>query len=337
MQDISKRFLAVPMVEHAGLDASLFALDPDEFIDACAQRLGLTETDFPDADRAFLRAALFAGKPRLLVIDAILRHKAPDGGRRDLVSPLAAVAQDSGDYLVTDLLIRFAPEDDQAFLGQVFATIVGRAPEEFERLPLMFDLRRKRVSREAVVHHLVERAQREGRVVRCTPVQTGGAAKPDGLANGTEKIGPGGSAGIDSLGRAMFSLCRRDARGGWDIDPAFIRQTLRVEDGIWHLRPGFVLAGPKAALFPGLWKITLELVQAEDAVVALDVVANSALDQIIRTDIVGSFDGSVAVPVGRHHHFVEVRLSKPPQEEPLMWLRMGRMLLTRVGDLPARQ
>ncbi len=322
------------MVEHAGLDASLFALDPDEFIDTCAQRLGLTESEFPDADRAALRAALYAGRPRFAVIDALLRHKGPDGGRRDAQSPLAAVTQDAQTHLVADVLLRLSPGDDATFLMQVFRTIVGRMPQPFERQPLLFDLRHGRIDRAGVIERLLVLARREGRVVYCTPVTADGAA---GMVAGADGVSPAPYAGLDADGRVTLALCRRNASGGWDIPPDGLRQSPRVADDVWHLRPGFVLAGPQAALPPGRWKITLDLAQDDDAVVTLDAVANSGLDQLARTDIVGCFDGAVGLLVGRHHHFVEIRLFKPRQSPGLMWLRLGRLTATRLGDLPERK
>ena len=116
--------------------------------------------------------------------------------------------------------------------------------------------------------------------------------------------------------------------------PEFLRQQPEVKDDVWYVRPGFVLSGPNTNLTPGLWRIALDVVQAEDAIVTLDVVANGALDQLMQIEIVGSFDGAVAVAIRPHHYFVELRLSKPRQDKGLMWLRMGRLQLVRLGDLP---
>jgi hypothetical protein len=62
-----------PSASATGIDASVFALGPEAFVETCAVCLGLGAAQLSANDREILVAALAGGRPRMDVIDALRR------------------------------------------------------------------------------------------------------------------------------------------------------------------------------------------------------------------------------------------------------------------------
>jgi hypothetical protein len=282
--------------------------------------------------RALLSDALFRGESRLAIIDAISKHVSSSNSKREEKSPLNAVLHDGGPFIVIDVIARYASEDNSAFIDYAFDKIVGRRPNDFERIPLEFDLRRNKLDRHRLLANLVGKARNEGRLVAlgylAPPVITDEKLKDYSII-----LDP--PSGIDALGKETLTLCRADPVSGWRIAPGVLKQSVRVVADVWWVSPGFILAGPKRTLPSGVWKLSIEVAQHQNATLSLDIVANGALDQLFHVKFIGSIETSIVFSVHSHHLFLELRIEKEQQAEECMWLRLSLLQLTRIGDLPS--
>jgi hypothetical protein len=188
--------------------------------------------------------------------------------------------------LPAELITRFSPDDDTAFLSFALDRILGRRASDFERLPLEFDLRSGRVTRADVVCRLVARARAEGRHVVCDAL-TGPRTPPAGEDETAASL----LRGIDAQGREFITLCEFDGIRGWRMAAHHLRQPVDIRDDTWRVTPGFVLAGPKLTLHAGRWMLSLDVIQSPEAVLALDVVANAGLDELAAIHLIGTFNG----------------------------------------------
>ena len=132
------------------LPDNLFSLPAPAFVDTYSETVGVSETDLSPQDRDTLISAIRNGASRMRVIDAI-------DGRSAANVPVTrlddqnAIRQPASQFALIDVLARFAPEDDVAFLRHVFARICERQPDKRERLEFEFDLRRGVIDRQTLI------------------------------------------------------------------------------------------------------------------------------------------------------------------------------------------
>jgi hypothetical protein len=305
-----------------------FALPPEPFIRRCAEKLGLTETELGEEDVARLVSALRSGTRKLQIYETLRLRKSPALTPR-LLSDFV-VTREPDQYVMRDLMVRFQPDDDAAFLRFAFHRICGRDPLPQERLAYEFDLRRGHINREKIVADLVIAARQSGKDAAwdslVEPLDDKTVNSFDGSAR---QFIPGRMR--DSAGRDGFVFCRWVPRVGWLIADNVWRQDNLPEENGWNLHPGWVLAGPKRTLPSGDWRLDFDFIQAEDAQLILDVVANSGLDVLMRQSFLGPCAGAVALKIDRRHFFLELRLWKPEQPSELCWIQLRNLSLSRMG------
>lgn len=302
----------------------VFSLPARDFIEAWAAALGLSGDDLSAWDREDLAGAIRRGTSRLKVIDALRsRTTAPV---KPIWSPRHDIRRPPDRLTVLESLVRFAPDDDTAFLRYAFERICDRAPTPVERLELEFDLRSGRSDRGATIRRITAIAQREGHFALWDSLQpeaeprdpTDARAMPAGLM-------------VDEDGEQTFIFARQMPDGrGWLVGPDMMRQDIKIKDGGWAVHEGWLIVGPKRSFRPGLWRLDIDLVQAADAVIDIDVVANSGLDVLQRLAVFGPFSGSVGVAIEHDHRFVEFRLHVRPGQGR-SWLKPRNISMRRVS------
>jgi hypothetical protein len=315
----------------APLPDNLFSLPPPAFVEAWATALGLSEQELTQVDRDNLVGAIRNGTSRLKVIDALHNRGAipvPAGQR----SGAHAIRRASDRFALIENLTRFAPDDDAAFLRYTFVQICDREPSGRERLELEFDLRRGLVDRAAVVKRIVAIAVREGNLALWDTLRPEPEVETAATAAGDQTCARIMPAGLiyDENGLETLTFVREVPGTGWMIGPDVLRQTPKTVDNGWAVHEGWLIVGPKRSLKPGRWRVNLDLVQPQDAIVDVDVVANSGLDVLQRMAICGPFYGSFCVEFRPEHCFSELRMSVREQPGGSPWLRPRNITMQRV-------
>ena len=233
-----------------------------------------------------------------------------------LRSPLFSQAIET--FIVAELLINFAPDNDAVFLEFAANKVLGRAPRVNELLSLEFDLRRKKITRLASIEYLVIIARTEGRHVIC-----------EGLDNVSRTM-PGVGFTLDTEGRVQFVAIHSIDNNGWAVSPNFLRQQMQFGKNGWKLDPGWIFSGPKVSFTAGNWLLELDFIQPPCARLVVDVVANSGLDVLFYQEFIGSATMSVKLDINKNHKFLELRLLKPHQDNHLCWLMPRRFALVNL-------
>jgi len=302
----------------------VFSLPAREFIEAWAQALGLSDDELSAWDRENLASAIRRGSNRLKVVEALRSRKTVPAGRGFSMRNDIRRAPDR--LALLDVLARFAPDDDAAFLRYAFQSICDRDPTAAERLELEFDLRSARSDRAATIRRITALAQREGHLALWDTIA------PDAVRDEPTdaRAIPAGFV-IDEDGRETIVFAREiPGRSGWWVGPDMMRQKVEIADGGWTADEGWLLVGPKRSLQPGRWRLDIDLVQSAQTTLALDVVANSGLDVLHRFQILGPFCGSVVVTIEPDHRFVEFRL-EVPKGQGRVWLKAREISMRRLS------
>lgn len=302
----------------------VFSLPAREFIEAWAQALALSEDELSAWDREDLAGAIRRGTSRLRVIEALRSRKTVPAGRG--FSLRNDIRRTPDRLALLDVLVRFAPDDDAAFLRYAFERICDREPTAAERLELEFDLRSGRIDRRATIRQITALAQREGHLALWDTLE------PDDVRDEPTdaRAIPAGFA-IDEDGRDTIVLAREiPGRRGWWVGPDIMRQKIKIADGGWMAEEGWLLAGPKRSLQPGRWRLSVNLVQDAQAILVLDVVANSGLDVLHRFQILGPISAAVVVTIEPDHRFIEVRV-EIPKGQGRAWLRARDISMSRLS------
>ena len=267
----------LPEAQGDDLPENVFALPPPAFIEAWSKALGLGERDLSDVDREHLARAIRHGTSRMKVIDAMDRHRA--GAAQGLRTPRGhGLRREPDGFALLEVYARFAPDDDAAFLRYAFAKICDRSPSERERLEFEFDLRRCRTDRATIVKKIVAIAGSEGRMAFWDSLEPG--ADLDVEASQDRHSARTMPAGLsyDEGGRETLIFVREVQGAGLIVAPDILRQHPKTVDGGWAVTEGWLVVGPKRTFAPGSWRVDLDIVQSDDSVVDVDVVANSGLD-----------------------------------------------------------
>ena len=306
-----------------------FSLPATAFVDTWADAFGLSDAEFTPSDRDTLVAAIRGGTNRLQVIDALRTRRAvaaQEAGR----SAVHSIRRPPDGFALIETFTRFAPGDDVAFLRHAFAQISGRDPSGRERLELEFDLRRGLADRAAVIRRIVELARREGRAAVWDTLAAASRPQPGTADLADARTMPAGLM-IDEAGRETLVFLREMPGSGWLVSPEYLRQrqSAIVESG-WSVAPGWLIVGPKRSLHPGPWRVDLDIVQPDTAMLDFDLVANSGLDVLQRLTISGPIHGSFRVEISPDHHFIELRLSVR-EEGNSGWLRPRNVSMQRLG------
>ncbi|WP_349959767.1 hypothetical protein [Rhizobium sp. ZPR3] len=298
----------------------VFSLPAESFVDAWARALDLTEIDLTADDRLSLANAIRGGTNRLRVVDA-LKARRPVPSSLSGLSEIQALRREPDQFAMVENFVRFAIEDDAAFLRYAFARICGRDPTSAERLGLEFDLRRGILTRTAVVKRIVAIARRDGQTAYWDTLlpEDDGSAR-DVADSSSASVTPSGLL-VNPDGQAMLVFVREVENIGWMIAPDLLCQPLQLHDGNWSVHSGWLLTGPKRSFAEGDWLLDLDLIQPQTAKLDIEIVANSGLDFLQTMTLVGSFSGTVCVTVKREHRFVELRVRIHERAPEDRWLR----------------
>lgn len=307
----------------------VFSLPPAAFVEAWAAALALDERDLSKADRDSLLGALRSGTNRLKVIDALERRRAaPHQSFR--VASAHSIRRAPDGFALVETFTRFAPDDDAAFLRHAFSRICDRGPGEMERLELEFDLRRGLVDRSGAVKRIVAIAASEGRGALWDSLETDNDTDAQPRDPTSARTMPVGLT-YDENGRETLIFVRDVPGAGIVTAPDVLRQAPRAVDVGWAVQEGWLVVGPKRSFAPGRWRVDLDLLQPEGAIVDLDVVANSGLDVLQHIVICGPFLGSFCVEFRHEHRFSELRLAVRRNDAGNLWIRPRNISMQRVA------
>jgi hypothetical protein len=298
----------------------VFTLSAESFVDAWAAALDLTDTDLTPEDRLSLANAIRDGTNRLRVVDA-MKARRPVSPVLNERSGIQAIRREPDHYAILENFTRFAPGDDPTFLRYAFSRICGRDPTSSERLGLEFDLRRGVIMRAEAVKKIVALARRDGQTAfwdTLLPENESEAREGSDPADG--RLSPAGLL-VNMDGQATAIFVREVENVGWMIAPDHLRQPLQINDGNWKVQPGWLLTGPKRSFAEGTWLLDLDLIQAPNARLDVEIVANSGLDFLQSITLTGSFSGTLCVAIRREHRFVELRIRVHERSLEESWLR----------------
>lgn len=308
----------------------VFSLPAESFIDAWAKALDLTESDLSPDDRLSLANAIRGGTNRLRVVDA-LKARRPIPSSLGGLSGLQALRREPDQFAIVENFVRFAREDDAAFLRFAFSRICGRDPTSAERLELEFDLRRGVLTRTVVVKRIVAIARRDGQTAywdTLLPDSENEARETADFSNAS--ITPSGLL-VNTDGQAMVVFVREVENIGWMIGPDLMRQPLQIKDGNWSVQPGWLLTGPKRSFADGDWLLDIDLIQPHAAKLDIEIVANSGLDILQAITLIGSFSGTVGIAIKREHRFLELRIRIHERSPEDSWLRPRNISMRQVS------
>lgn len=302
------------------LPRDIFSLPAESFVDAWAKALDLTESDLTPDDRLSLADAIRGGTNRLRVVDA-LKARRPVPSALNERSGIQALRREPDQFAILENFIRFAPGDDPTFLRYAFSRICGRDPSSAERLGLEFDLRRGVTTRAAVVKKIVALARRDGQTAfwdTLLPEEENEVR--GGLDSSNARITPAGMS-VSMEGQPTAIFVREVENVGWMIAPDLLRQPLQIQNGNWNVHSGWLLTGPKRSFVEGEWLLDLDLIQAANAKLDVEVVANSGLDFLQHLTLTGSFSGTLSIAIKREHRFIELRIRVHERSPEDSWLR----------------
>jgi hypothetical protein len=294
------------------LSAADFLLGAEAFVERCIAAYADDPSELSAGERAALADAIRAGRPRIEVVEVVRRRFSPlqFPAERPKVS---GIAGHWSQFVVSDLLERFAPDDDEAFVRQVYAQTLDRSPSPIDVLEATFDLKSGSISRSELIQRLAARSP------ACRTSADKLATNSGALAAAWAKMSP--------EGMFQFRMIEFDRAGGWSVAPDMWLQPTQTIDGALKLNEGWVLLGPKRSFPAGSWQLVIDLIQPARANLVIDVVANSGLDVLVKLDLTGPAQLAVPFTIQPWHNFIEVRLMKPAEEESYRWLKPRQLEL----------
>lgn len=294
------------------LAATDFLLPPKAFVKRCVDAFDLRD-QVDESDRETLTALLSEGRSKLEIADALRSRKYPLAP--SLIAPASKGAGvDLGPLIVVEELERFAPADDAAFLRQLYAQTLGREPTAIEALEGTFDLKSGRSTRRSLIEAVAIRTPGS----RLSTISS--AAKRSNPPDVAPSLS--GFDVVSADGRVEIVFLRMVAGLGLVRAPGTSFQPAGFRDGSLLLEEGWLLAGPKLDAELGDWVLSVDLMQDENAEIALDIVANAGLDTLIKLHIVGPALLQTRFTVRPQDRFLECRLFKTRQIDSLNWLKI---------------
>jgi hypothetical protein len=173
----------------------------------------------------------------------------------------------------------------------------------------------------AVVQKIVALARREGQTAFWdTLLPENESQASEGADPSNARVTPAGLL-VNMEGQATAIFVREVENVGWMIAPDHLRQPLQINDGNWKVEPGWLLTGPKRSFAEGTWLLDLDLIQAPNAKLDVEIVANSGLDFLQSITLTGSFSGTLCIAIRREHRFIELRIRVHERSPEDSWLR----------------
>lgn len=288
-----------------------FVLDSAAFVDRCIEAYGLEDKISP-AERVNLVNSLGGRVTKLAMVDAFMRQSSPEQVSL-LDGRSSGVSREWDQFVLVDLLERYAPDDDWAFLKQAYRQLLKREPDKIEEIEALHDLRGG-LPRRTLLQHLAAKVQ-----------DAFLSSDVLGTRNAITEIPH--STGFSASGQARVVLMQQIADGSYLVAPNIWTQNTRVENGVIRLHEGWVLAGPKRDITAGSWLLAVDIVQDDEGEVVLDMSANSGLDLLVQTHLRGTTRLGLRLTIEPYHHFIEIRLRKPHQPEAQNWIKIRNLSL----------
>jgi hypothetical protein len=279
-----------------------FLLPPDSFVDRCVQAFGLADQLGPD-EKAHLAAALEGGAMKLALAGMLHDRAYPDAPSL-LARRSGAIRRPEDEAILVELLERFAPTNDHAFLTEAYRQVIGAPPSPADEIEGLHALSSQRLTRRALIESLATR----------NPAITLSAAPH--------------ATGLSPAGKPRLLLAQGLPDGSLIVAPDAWKQPPQPnEDGALQLVEGDVLASPKQDLPAGPWLLHAHVVQGPAAELIVEVTANSGLDRLATLHLVGTSALTLRLTIEPHHHFIAIHVRKPPQDAPQNWLRLRDLWL----------
>lgn len=250
--------------ETPAIPTDLLVLPAEAFVKAAAARL---EVELVGRDAKALSQSLIRGVNKSRVWEALVARQEDRAPEPSPILPTAFMRGDS-DIIVEDLLVAHAPADNNAFIDYAYERVASRGPTSQERLEMDFDLRRGAMTRAEAIKLLTDVAIADGH----KPV----------LGRFTE----GGFIAATGERAESLVLVRRYG-ADYIVADRFLVQPLDVVEGGWLVAPGLLAAGPKRSLRPGVWRLTVDLLQDPEAVLDIEISANGGLEYTNRMRLCG--------------------------------------------------
>jgi hypothetical protein len=309
---------AVETVRSVDLTAADFLVTADEFVRRCAKAVGLS--DLSPVEVQALSDAIQKGKHRLDIVDILIAKVDPEDPRLTRPNP-KFVMREVDSFVIADLLEKYAPDDDREFARFAIERILGGNPADEELDAAQGQLWLK-PDRGAFLEGLAARKMSRGQRAEIS------ARAPAGETGGIRRLG-GGT--VEPVGQKHIVVVRHEPGIGWTAAANVQVSVADVEKGGWRTHEGWVVAGPKQPFPPGLWRLDVHILQPEEAVIVLDVVANAGIDVLAKATLLGPARFSVRVDIRDWHHFIELRLFKPRQPEAAHRLDIRNLSFTRLS------
>ena len=309
---------AVETVRSVDLTAADFLVTADEFVRRCAKAVGLN--DLSPVEVNVLSDAIQKGKHRLDILDILMSKVDPEDPRLTRPNP-KFVMREVDSFIIADLLEKYAPDDDREFARFAIDRILGGNTTDDELDAAQGELWLKpdrRAFLEGLAARKMGRGQRAEISARAATGEIGGIHRLAGAA-------------VEPAGRKHVVVVRHEPGVGWTAAANVQVSVADVEQVGWKTREGWVIAGPKQQFPPGLWRLDVHILQPEDAVIVLDVVANAGIDVLAKATLLGPARFSVRVDIRDWHHFIELRLFKPRQPEAAHRLDIRNLSFTRLS------
>lgn len=293
------------------LQAADFLLGAEPFVERCCAVYAGGESSLTPSESAALADAIRAGRPRIEIVEVVRQRLDPlrYSAERPNVN---GVARTWDKFVVTDLLENFAPEDDEAFVRQVYSQLLDRDPSPIEAIEGKFDLKGQFSRRDFIM-----------RLARRSPSCR--------LTTDPPPLGVGG--GFSTDGKLFFNFITYARGTGWIVAPdVFVQPGVRdhadaCSDDMLRLSEGWVIIGPKRSFPSGDWQLAIDLVQPERAKLVLDVVADAGLSVLTKFALAGPARLVVPFRIDPWHNFIELRLLKPVEDEQYRWLKVRQLAL----------
>ena len=310
---------AVETVRSVDLTAADFLVTADEFVRRCAKAVGLN--DLSPVEVNVLSDAIQKGKHRLDILDILMSKVDPEDPRLTRPNP-KFVMREVDSFIIADLLEKYAPDDDREFARFAIDRILGGNPTDDELDAAQGELWLK-PDRRAFLEG--PRGAENGPRPNAPRYPH---APPRGKSGGIHRLG---GVAVQPAGQKHVVVVRHEPGVGWTAAANVQVSVADVEQVGWKTREGWVIAGPKQQFPPGLWRLDVHILQPEDAVIVLDVVANAGIDILAKATLLGPARFSVRVDIRDWHHFIELRLFKPRQPEAAHRLDIRNLSFTRLS------
>lgn len=303
MSDPSRDLQLLPQ-----LPSDLVAVPNADFVEKALDRLGLTLRT-AEKERFVMALTQGVNKSRIWQTLASRSLAAPPSQNSRLPSYIMA---STPAIVVDDLLIGFAPDDDAAFVDQVFRRLQDREPTALERNNLLTMLsgdgdRRAALNTIAALSTEQNPSPVRTRIVRSSPLTLLNEA------NGND-----------------ICLVRYIGDGDYLVSDQ-VQMTMPLLQGTeWRASVGRLLSGPLQGLAPGLWELDIDIKAPPSTTIDLSIIANGGFDTLSTIRLVGTSHLKFQVSIEQQHVLCELTMDVQSADRPEALLSIRKLTLRRI-------